>query len=104
MCTAWCAGPGRADTRTVSTLPAPVCSMWAYPPLRLLHRYSLGIASKLNARFNTTWGASMGKSADVAGVSRAVVPIMAKAGLKALHIGFNSASQAQRGAAQHSVV
>ena len=58
---------------------------------RELYAYSLQVSKKLNARFNTSWGSSLGKSADVAGVSRAVVPIMADAGLKALHIGFNAA-------------
>lgn len=54
------------------------------------YSYSLTLAEKLRKRFNKTWGIAA-KSTDVPGMSRAVVSILAKHGVRALHIGYNGA-------------
>ena len=53
--------------------------------------YSLSEAERLNTRFGKSWGRAAAKSADVAGFSRAVVPPLAKRGIRFLHIGWNAA-------------
>lgn len=50
----------------------------------------LGEADRLNAAFNTSWGSQFLKSTDIAGMSRSVVPLLAAAGRRALHIGTNA--------------
>jgi hypothetical protein len=51
---------------------------------------SLQLAGRLNARFNTSWGALACKSTDVPGFSRSSIPIFAAAGKRSLHMGYNS--------------
>lgn len=49
----------------------------------------LSLVDDLRARFNQPWGRTFLKSTDVAGISRAVVPLLAAAGRRALHSGTN---------------
>lgn len=57
-----------------------------------LFRYGLSISKRLDEAFGvTTIG---GKFTDVPGHTRAIVPLMAEAGLEFLHIGVNAASTA----------
>lgn len=59
---------------------------------RELFRYGLSISKKLDEHFGvTTVG---GKFTDVPGHTRAIVPLMAEAGVEMLHIGVNPASTA----------
>ncbi len=50
---------------------------------------ALSIMQSLNARFNKTWGQTVAKSTDVTGLSKSVIPILANANIKALHMGYN---------------
>ena len=52
---------------------------------------SLRMSDALNTRFNKTWGKVTCKSTDVPGLSKAAIPILAAAGKKAIHLGYNSA-------------
>eukprot|EP00051_Salpingoeca_urceolata_P035023 m.27760 g.27760 ORF g.27760 m.27760 type:complete len:990 (+) comp8630_c0_seq1:162-3131(+) len=54
------------------------------------YTFSLGVSARLNARYNTTWGTLAAKSADVAGISRAAVPLLAGTGFRMLHLGYNA--------------
>ena len=51
--------------------------------------WSLTLAKSLNERFGVTHGTVAGKITDLPGVSISIVPLLAKAGVKALHIGTN---------------
>ena len=51
--------------------------------------WSLNISRKLNSRFGVQHGQSVAKGSDVGGVSIGVVPLLARAGVKALHLGTN---------------
>ena len=55
-----------------------------------LFQYGLGISKTLDARFGKSTRAA--KMTDVPGHTRAIVPFMAKAGVRFLHIGVNPAS------------
>ncbi len=55
-----------------------------------LYRFGLGISQRLDKRFGKTTIA--GKLTDVPGHTRSMVPLLAEAGIKFLHIGVNSAS------------
>lgn len=55
-----------------------------------LFRYGLSISQKLDQRFNKQTIA--GKMTDVPGHTRAIVPLLAEAGIRFLHIGVNPAS------------
>jgi len=57
-----------------------------------LFNYALSISKQLDARFGKTTRAA--KMTDVPGHTRAIVPYMAKAGVRFLHIGVNGASSA----------
>lgn len=57
-----------------------------------LFRYGLSIAKRLDETFGVTTIA--GKFTDVPGHTRAIVPLMADAGIEFLHIGVNAASTA----------
>ena len=57
-----------------------------------LFNYSLSLSKNLDARFGRTTRAA--KMTDVPGHTRAMVPLMAKAGVNFLHIGVNPASSA----------
>jgi hypothetical protein len=50
---------------------------------------ALSIRTDLNLRFNKSWGSITAKSTDVPGLSQSVIPIMAKAGIQAVHMGYN---------------
>jgi hypothetical protein len=52
--------------------------------------HTLSQAARLNQHFGTGHGRAAAKSADVAGLSRSVVPYLAAAGMKMLHIGWNA--------------
>ena len=54
-----------------------------------LYAWSLGIAKRLNVQFGVSHGLVTGKITDLPGVSIGIVPLLAKAGIKALHIGTN---------------
>eukprot|EP00756_Hemistasia_phaeocysticola_P051674 Hpha_TRINITY_DN26846_c0_g1::TRINITY_DN26846_c0_g1_i1::g.17388::m.17388 len=54
--------------------------MWAY---------SFKMKDKLNARFGKQLGNLAGKLSDTTGMSRSAIPALAKAGVKAFHIGYN---------------
>ena len=51
--------------------------------------YSLGMKDKLNKRFNKSHGMLTGKLADTTGMSKNAIPMLAKHGVKAFHIGYN---------------
>lgn len=55
-----------------------------------LFRFGLGLSRKLDKRFEKTTIAA--KMTDVPGHTRSIVPLLAEAGIKFLHIGVNSAS------------
>jgi len=55
-----------------------------------LFRYGLSLAKSLDARFGKTTIAA--KMTDVPGHTRAIVPLLAEAGIRFLHIGVNPAS------------
>lgn len=52
---------------------------------------SLRMSDALNLRFNKSWGSVTCKSTDVPGLSKSAIPILAAAGKKAIHLGYNSA-------------
>ena len=52
---------------------------------------SLRMSDKLNARYNTSHGNVCCKSTDVPGLSKSAIPVLAAAGKKAIHLGYNSA-------------
>lgn len=52
---------------------------------------SLQLAKLLNARFNKSWGRVAAHSADIPGMSRSAVPVLAAAGMQSMHIGYNYA-------------
>jgi hypothetical protein len=70
---------------------------WHGKPFTVIHEladpemyvWSLGIAKRLNAQFGVSHGTVAGKITDLPGVSIGIVPLLAKAGIKALHIGTN---------------
>ena len=49
------------------------------------------MSDRLNERFNKSWGRTTCKSTDVPGLSKSAIPILAKAGKRAIHLGYNSA-------------
>ncbi len=55
-----------------------------------LFRFGLSLSQQLDARFGRTTIAA--KMTDVPGHTRAIVPLMAEAGIKLLHLGVNEAS------------
>lgn len=55
-----------------------------------LYRYGLSLSRKLDARFGKKTIAA--KATDVPGLTRAVIPLLAEAGIQFLHIGANGAS------------
>lgn len=55
-----------------------------------LYEYGLGISKKLDERFGRTTVAA--KCTDVPGFTKAAVPLLAKAGVKLVHIGVNPVS------------
>ncbi len=57
-----------------------------------LFRFGLSLSQRLDARYGRTTIAA--KMTDVPGHTRAIVPLMAEAGLQLLHIGVNPASSA----------
>ncbi len=57
-----------------------------------LFRFGLSLSKRLDARYGRTTIAA--KMTDVPGHTRAIVPLMAEAGLQLLHIGVNPASSA----------
>ena len=56
-----------------------------------LLQFSLSMREDLNREFQKTHGQICGKQSDVPGMSIAAVPILAAAGVKAMHIGYNGA-------------
>jgi len=52
---------------------------------------SLRMSAALNLQFNKSWGSVTCKSTDVPGLSKSAIPILAAAGKKAIHLGYNSA-------------
>lgn len=70
---------------------------WHAKPFTIIHELadpvmysdSLNIAKRLNAQFGVSHGTVAGKMTDLPGVSIGIVPLLAKAGVKALHIGTN---------------
>ena len=52
---------------------------------------SLRMSDRLNARYNTTHGNVCCKSTDVPGLSKSAIPVLAAAGKKAIHLGYNGA-------------
>ena len=54
-----------------------------------IYAWSLTLAKSLNARYNVSHGTVAAKVTDLPGVSIALVPLLARAGIKALHIGTN---------------
>ena len=52
-------------------------------------RWSLNISRELSSRFGVQHGRSVAKGSDVGGVSIGIVPLLARAGVKALHLGTN---------------
>jgi hypothetical protein len=70
---------------------------WHAKPFTMIHELchpdvfaaSLNISHDLNARFGVTHGRSGAKITDLPGVSIGIVPLLARAGVKALHIGTN---------------
>ena len=54
-----------------------------------LYVWSLSLAKRLNAEFGVSHGTVAGKITDLPGVSIGIVPLLARAGVKALHIGTN---------------
>ena len=49
------------------------------------------MSDRLNSRFNKTHGSVTCKSTDVPGLSKSAIPILAGAGKRAIHLGYNSA-------------
>ena len=70
---------------------------WHAKPFTMIHElcdpeifeWSLNISRELSARFGVSHGRSAGKATDIPGVSIGIVPLLAKAGVKALHLGTN---------------
>ena len=70
---------------------------WHAKPFTMIHElcdpeifeWSLNISRELSARFGVSHGRSAGKATDIPGVSIGIVPLLAKAGIKALHLGTN---------------
>lgn len=70
---------------------------WHAKPFTVIHELadptmysdSLNIAKRLNAQFGVNHGTVAGKMTDLPGVSIGIVPLLAQAGVKALHIGTN---------------
>jgi hypothetical protein len=56
-----------------------------------LFNYSLGLKDALNKQFGKSHGRLCGKQTDVPGMSVAAVPVLARAHVKAMHIGYNGA-------------
>jgi len=56
-----------------------------------LFNFSLSMAKTLNLRFNKTYGSLAGKHADVAGMTKSAIPLLAAAGIRGFHIGYNGA-------------
>ena len=53
--------------------------------------YSISLKDALNSEFGKQHGVVCGKQTDVPGVSIAAVPVLARAGVKAMHLGYNGA-------------
>ena len=53
--------------------------------------YSMGMAAALNKRFNKSWGTIAGKHTDTPGMSKGAIPALLRQGVRAYHIGYNSA-------------
>jgi len=53
------------------------------------YEYSISIRERLNEQFHVSYGMLAAKQTDVPGMSRNVIPIYAKLGIKMLHIGYN---------------
>ena len=51
--------------------------------------WSLNISHDLNARYMVSHGLSCGKATDLQGVSIGIVPLLARVGVKGLHLGTN---------------
>ena len=51
----------------------------------------MGMASSLNQRFNKSWGTIAGKHTDTPGMSKGAIPALLRHGVRAYHIGYNSA-------------
>ena len=70
---------------------------WQAKALTMIHElcdpdvfaWSLTMAKSLNVRFGVKHGTVAGKITDLPGVSISIVPLLAAAGVKALHIGTN---------------
>ena len=97
--TASCGSPNRNAT-LLAAVRAGIESgifAWHAKPFTIIHELadpeiyldSLNIAKRLNAQFNVSHGTVAGKMTDLPGVSIGIVPLLAKAGIKALHIGTN---------------
>lgn len=98
------AGCGRElSTRNATTMAKVEAAVrageiaWQAKPFTMVHElcdpgifsWSLNISHKLNARFGVQHGRSAAKATDVPGVSIGIVPLLARAGVKALHLGTN---------------
>jgi hypothetical protein len=53
-------------------------------------RAQLAVADGLNSQFGKAWGTLLMKSTDVAGLSRSVIPLLAAAGRRGVHMGTNA--------------
>ena len=98
------AGCGRdVSTRNASALAKVEAAVrageisWHAKPFTSIHelnhpdvfQWSLNISRELSARFGVKHGRSAAKATDIPGVSIGIVPILARAGVKALHLGTN---------------
>jgi hypothetical protein len=59
--------------------------------------WTFTIRDALNAKYNKTHGTLAAKHSDVPGMSRSAIPVLAAAGVQALHIGYNSGSMKPAG-------
>jgi hypothetical protein len=98
------AGCGRGlasrNTTQVAAVAAAIRAgeiAWHAKPFTMVHElcdpnllaWSLNISHDLNARFGVRHGLSCGKATDLQGVSIGIVPLLARAGVKGLHLGTN---------------